>query len=63
MSNNPILPIVPTGAALAGDGKDNDEDELPVNNPDLGEGESNDSQDEVERDLKEGNSVNSKLGD
>jgi hypothetical protein len=61
MSNNPILPIVPAGAALAGDGKDNEEDELQSNNPDLDEGETADSQSEVERDLKEGNSVNEKL--
>ncbi|HEX4057846.1 MAG TPA: hypothetical protein VHX87_05970 [Galbitalea sp.] len=60
MSNNPILPIVP-GAAVAAAGMDNDEDELQANNPDLDEGESADSQDTVEKDLKEGKSVNEEL--
>lgn len=61
MSNNPILPIVPTGTPLAGDGKDNDEDDLQTNNPDLDDGESADTQATVDNDLEEGNAVNEKL--
>jgi hypothetical protein len=52
MSNNPILPIVPTGAALIGDGDADDE---------LDEGETTDSQDTVDKDVREAGAVNEKL--
>lgn len=61
MSNNPILPIVPSGVAAVNEGNESDEDELPANDPGLDDGESNDSQAEVERDLAEGKSVNQKI--
>ena len=63
MSNNPILPIFPNGAGpVDGDSAD-DERKLPVNDRDLDEGETNDSDETVETDLNEGNSVNEKLND
>jgi hypothetical protein len=63
MSNNPILPIIPNGAGLVGDDNNDDgsEDLLPVNDPDLDEGETNDSEDQVDEDVRETNAVNDNL--
>jgi hypothetical protein len=63
MSNNPILPVVPNGSGLVDDTKNDDgsEDLLPVNDPDLDEGESNDDQDQVDRDVREADNVNDNL--
>ena len=60
MSNNPILPIIPNGAGLVGDDNNDNgsEDLLPVNDPDLDEGETNDSEDQVDEDVRETNAVN-----
>ena len=58
MSNNPIIPIVPNGSGLVGDAHNDDgsEDLLPVNDPDLDEGETN-----VDRDVREADNVNDNL--
>jgi hypothetical protein len=61
MSNNPILPIIPNGAAPLDDSRADDEELPPVNDPDLDDGESNDDEDTVDEDLREANSVNDNL--
>jgi hypothetical protein len=61
MSNNPILPIVPNGGAPVDGSTADDEDLLPANNDDLDEGETTDSQDTVDKDVHEADSVNEKL--
>jgi hypothetical protein len=63
VSNNPILPIVPNGSGLVGDANNDDgsEDLLPVNDPDLDEGETNDDQNQVDQDVREAGNVNDKL--
>jgi hypothetical protein len=63
MSNNPILPIVPEGAAPVDDNSADDEDELQTNNDDLDEGESTDSRAAVDEDVREADSVNDKLNE
>ncbi len=61
MSNNPILPIVPNGAAPVDDSTANDEDLLPTEDPDLDDGETNDDEDQVDQDVAEANAVNDNL--
>jgi hypothetical protein len=61
MSNNPILPVVPNGAAPVDGSTADDEDLLATNDPDLDEGETNDDQDTVDEDVREANSVNDNL--
>jgi hypothetical protein len=61
MSNNPILPIVPNGAAPLNDSTADDEELLPDNNPLLDDGESNDDGDTVDEDVREADSVNENL--
>jgi hypothetical protein len=61
MSNNPILPIVPNGAAPVDGAKLDDEDLLPVNDPDLDEGETNDDQSQVDQDVRDAGKVNDNL--
>ncbi len=61
MTSNPILPIVPEGAAPVDDSAADDETLLQVNNPELDEGETTDGEDAVEEDLREGDEVNERL--
>jgi hypothetical protein len=61
MSNNPIIPIVPAGAGLINNGTGNDEDLLPVNDPNLDDGETNDTEDTVDEDVREADQVNKNL--
>ena len=62
MSNNPIIPIVPNGSGLVdAHNDDGSEDLLPVNDPDLDEGETNDDQDQVDQDVREADNVNDNL--
>jgi hypothetical protein len=61
MSNNPILPIIPNGGAPIDGTPAGDENDLPVNDPDLDEGETNDSEDQVDEDVREANAVNDHL--
>jgi hypothetical protein len=61
MSNNPILPIIPNGGAPIDGTPAGDENELPVNDPDLDDGETTDSQDAVDQDVREASAVNDKL--
>jgi hypothetical protein len=61
MSNNPILPIIPNGGAPIVGTPAGDENDLPVNNPNLDDGESNDSEDTVDEDVREADEVNEEL--
>jgi hypothetical protein len=61
MSNNPILPIVPNGGAPIDGTPAGDENDLPQNDPDLDEGETNDDQGTVDEDVREAGRVNEKL--
>jgi hypothetical protein len=61
MSNNPILPIIPNGGAPIDGTPAGDENELPANNPNLDEGESNDDEATVDDDVREADAVNEKL--
>jgi hypothetical protein len=62
MSNNPILPIVPNGSGLIGaNNDDGSEDLLPVNDPDLDEGETNDDRETVDEDIRESNEATENL--
>jgi hypothetical protein len=63
MSNNPILPILPNGGAPIDGTPAGDEKDLPVNDPDLDEGETNDNEDTVDEDVREANSVNDNLNE
>jgi len=60
MSNQ--MPIIPAAAAgLAGAPGDNDDqDKLPVNDDHLDDGETNDSQETVEKDVRESADVSEK---
>jgi hypothetical protein len=61
MSNNPILPVVPNGAAPIDDSAADDEELLPNNNALLDDGESNDDEGTVDEDVREADSVNENL--
>ncbi len=61
MSNNPILPIIPNGGAPIDGTPAGDENDLPNNDPNLDDGESNDSQDTVDEDVREANAINDNL--
>ena len=61
MSNSPILPIIPNGGVPIGGTPAGDENDLPANNPNLDEGESNDSEDAVDEDVREAQSINAAL--
>jgi|HubBroStandDraft_4_1064222.scaffolds.fasta_scaffold3271090_1 hypothetical protein len=63
MSNNPILPIVPDGAAPLDDSSADDESLLQVNNPALDDGETTDSEDTVDEDVREAENVNANIED
>jgi hypothetical protein len=63
MSNNPILPFVPEGAAPVDDSNANDESLLQVNNPLLDDGETADSEATVDEDIREADAVNEKIED
>jgi hypothetical protein len=63
MSNNPILPVVPEGSAPIDDGPLGEEEELQESRNDLDDGESQDSQDTVDEDLREGDDVNANIED
>ena len=55
---NPIIPPAAVGAVAA---NSDDEDELPVNNPELDDGESNDDQETVDEDVAEAAESNKRL--
>jgi hypothetical protein len=61
MSNNPILPIIPNGGAPIDGTPAGDENELPTNDPNLDDGESNDDEATVDEDVREAQSVNDEL--
>jgi hypothetical protein len=61
MSNNPILPIIPNGGAPIDGTPAGDENELPGNDPNLDDGESNDDESTVDEDVREAQSVNDNL--
>jgi hypothetical protein len=61
MSNNPILPIVPNGGAPIDGTPAGDENDLPTNDPNLDDGETNDTEDTVDKDVDEAASVNDNL--
>lgn len=61
MSNNPILPIIPNGGAPIDGTPAGDENDLSDNNPNLDDGESNDSEDMVDKDVREAQSINDDL--
>jgi hypothetical protein len=61
MSNSPILPIIPNGGVPIDGTPAGDENELPTNNPNLDDGESNDSEDTVDEDVREAQSINDEL--
>jgi hypothetical protein len=61
MSNNPILPIIPGGAGIVGSNDANDEEQLPVNDDNLDDGETNDDRDTVDKDVDEADEVNKNL--
>jgi hypothetical protein len=61
MSNNPILPIVPAGAGLISDKNVGDEDLLATQDANLDDGETNDSEDTVDEDVREADHVNENL--
>jgi hypothetical protein len=61
MSNSPMLPIIPNGGIPIEGTPAGDENDLPANNPKLDEGESNDSVDTVNEDVREAQSINDNL--
>jgi hypothetical protein len=54
---------VPNGAGPVDDESADDERKLPVNDLDIDDGETNDSEETVDRDLDEGDSVNQNLNE
>ena len=61
MSNSPIIPIIPNGGLPIDGTPAGDENDLLTNDPDLDEGETNDSEDTVEEDVREAQSINDNL--
>ncbi len=61
MSNNPILPIIPNGGAPIDRTPAGDENDLPTNDPELDDGETNDPEDTVDEDVREATEVNDRL--
>ena len=61
MSNNPILPIIPGGGAPIDGTPAGDENDLPDNDPELDEGETNDDEATVKEDVREADDVNENI--